>query len=75
MDYVFKTARNTFWVTFNENINYAKAMKIGRAQDKALLNMIADKEIDTSENLDTILRQVQQHTNDILEEDKVAGLK
>ena len=62
-------------VTFNENINYAKAMKIGRAQDKALLNMIADREIDTTENLNNILKQVQQHTNEILEEDKVAGLK
>ena len=62
-------------VTFNENINYTKAMKIGRAQDKALLNMIADKEIDTTENLNNILKQVQQHTNEILEEDKVAGLK
>ena len=62
-------------VTFNEHINYAKAMEIGRAQDKALLNMIADNEIDTTENLKTILKQVQQHTNDILEEDNVAGLK
>ncbi|MCK8523931.1 FAD-dependent monooxygenase [Aquimarina sp. D1M17] len=62
-------------VTFNEDINYAKAMKIGRAQDKALLNLIADKEIDTSRDIKTILDQVQKETNDILEEDKIAGLK
>ncbi len=62
-------------VTFNEDINYAKAMKIGRAQDKALLNLIADKEIDISRDIKTILDQVQKETNDILEEDKIAGLK
>ncbi len=62
-------------VTFNENINYAKAMKIGRAQDKALLNLIADNEIDTTGDLKEILNLVQKETNEILEEDKIAGLK
>lgn len=67
-------------VTFNENIGYAKAMKIGRAQDKALLNMIADNDIATSSkmsssDLKNALLKVQQETNEILEEDKVAGLK
>ncbi len=33
-------------VTFNENIGYHEAMTRGRAQDKAILNMIADKKID-----------------------------
>ena len=33
-------------VTFNEDIGYNKAMVKGRAQDKAILNMIADNEID-----------------------------
>ena len=67
-------------VTFNENINYTKAMKIGRAQDKALLNMIADNNITTSgdmskDELKGILKKIQQETNEILSEDKIAGLK
>ncbi|WP_299109375.1 NAD(P)/FAD-dependent oxidoreductase [uncultured Tenacibaculum sp.] len=67
-------------VTFNEEIPYASAMKKGRAQDKALLNLIADKEVTTSlemtkEELKVVLRKVQEETNEILEEDKVAGLK
>ena len=59
-------------VTFNENIGYHKAMTRGRAQDKAILNMIADKEIDLNGNLKDILKRVQQETDEILEEDKVA---
>ena len=59
-------------VTFNENIGYHKAMTRGRAQDKAILNMIADKEIDLDGNLKDILKRVQQETDEILEEDKVA---
>ncbi|WP_108867094.1 FAD-dependent oxidoreductase [Aquimarina aquimarini] len=62
-------------VTFNETINYATAMKIGRAQDKALLNLIADNELDTDANLKTVLHKVQQQTKEILQEDKVAGLQ
>ena len=62
-------------VTFNENIGYAKAMKIGRAQDKALLNLIADSEIDTTKDLKNILNQIQKETSEILEEDKIAGLR
>ena len=59
-------------VTFNEDIPYSKAMEIGRAQDKALLNMIADDEIDTTANLEEILKKVQTETNEILGEDNVA---
>tara|TARA_R110001592_G_scaffold124575_2_gene333594 strand:- start:2347 stop:3771 length:1425 start_codon:yes stop_codon:yes gene_type:complete len=66
-------------VTFNENISYDEAMKKGRAQDKALLNLIADDDIPTSldmtkEELEIVLKKVQQETNEILEEDKIAGL-
>ena len=66
-------------VTFNENISYSEAMKKGRAQDKALLNMIADKNISTSlemttKELEIVLEKVQQETNEILNEDKIAGL-
>ncbi len=66
-------------VTFNANIGYDEAMRIGRAQDKALLNMIADKDISTSLDMSTkelaiVLEKVQEQTNAILEEDKIAGL-
>ena len=66
-------------VTFNANIGYNEAMVKGRAQDKALLNMIADKDISTSldmtkEELAIVLRKVQEETNTILQEDQIAGL-
>ncbi|MGJ8745166.1 FAD-dependent oxidoreductase [Polaribacter sp.] len=66
-------------VTFNEDIGYNAAMKIGRAQDKALLNLIAGDEVHThlnmtKEELKVILEKVKKETNTILEEDKIAGL-
>ena len=62
-------------VTFNEELPYYKAMIKGRAQDKAILNMIADDEIDLNDDLNTLLKKVQGETNELLEEDKIAGLK
>jgi len=66
-------------VTFNEHIGYNEAMKRGRAQDKALLNLISDNEVHThlnmtKEELKIILDTVKIETNTILEEDKIAGL-
>ena len=66
-------------VTFNENIGYNEAMRKGRAQDKALLNLIADHEIETNfemtkEALKNVLEKVKEQTNEILKEDKIAGL-
>ncbi|WP_405606982.1 FAD-dependent oxidoreductase [Polaribacter sp. Asnod1-A03] len=66
-------------VTFNENIGYQEAMKKGRAQDKALLNLIADDTIHTHLNmtkdeLKIILEKVKTETENILKEDKIAGL-
>ena len=66
-------------VTFNEQIGYNEAMRRGRAQDKALLNMISDDAIHThldmsKEELKIVLEKVIKETNAILEEDKVAGL-
>jgi kynurenine 3-monooxygenase len=54
-------------------------MKRGRAQDKALLNLIADDEVHThlnmtKEELKVILEKVKIETNSILAEDKIAGL-
>ncbi|MDJ0644756.1 MAG: NAD(P)/FAD-dependent oxidoreductase [Flavobacteriaceae bacterium] len=62
-------------VTFNEELPYHKAMIKGRAQDKAILNMIADDEIDIKDDLKTLLNKVQEETDELLEEDKIAGLK
>ncbi len=63
-------------VTFNEEIPYYRAMTLGRAQDKAILNMISANEIDVNDDdLKAILRKVKEETNDLLEEDKIAGLK
>lgn len=66
-------------VTFNENIGYNEAMNRGRAQDKALLNLIADNEVHThinmtKEELRSILDKVIHETDKILQEDKIAGL-
>ena len=62
-------------VTFNEDIGYRLAMLRGRAQDKAILNMLSDKEIEITGDLKDILRQVKQATEAILEDDRIAGLK
>lgn len=66
-------------VTFNASIGYHEAMTKGRAQDKALLTMIADKNISTSlemskEELKIVLQKVQEETNAILHKDKIVGL-
>ncbi len=66
-------------VTFNENIPYSDAMKKGRAQDKALLNMIIHTNVSTALDMSTkelkiVLKKVQEQTNVILQEDKIAGL-
>ncbi len=59
-------------VTFNEDIGYNEAMTRGRAQDKAILNMIADGKINLNEDLKNILKKVIQETEDIIDEDNVA---
>lgn len=62
-------------VTFNEHIGYREAMTKGRAQDKAILNMIADGKLSLSEDIKTILEKVTKETEAILEDDRIAGLK
>jgi len=61
-------------VTFNEHIGYRDAMLKGRAQDKAILNMLADKEIDLNGELRLILDKIITETQEILNEDNIAGL-
>ncbi|WP_456437995.1 FAD-dependent oxidoreductase [Psychroserpens sp.] len=61
-------------VTFNEHIGYREAMLRGRAQDKAILNMLADDVISPSGNMKDILDKVITATEAILEDDRIAGL-
>ncbi|NRB82512.1 MAG: FAD-dependent monooxygenase [Winogradskyella sp.] len=61
-------------VTFNEDIGYREAMLRGRAQDKAILNMLADGIITTDDDIKDILDKVKTETEAILEDDRVAGL-
>ncbi|WP_369997498.1 FAD-dependent oxidoreductase [Winogradskyella sp.] len=67
-------------VTFNEDIGYREAMLRGRAQDKAILNMLADGDISTTLDmtdrvvLKSILDKVKTETEAILEDDRVASL-
>ena len=61
-------------VTFNEHIGYREAMLRGRAQDKAILNMLADNVISPSGNMKDILDKVKTATEAILEDDRIAGL-
>ena len=67
-------------VTFNEDIGYRQAMLRGRAQDKAILNMLSDGDISTTldmtkENLKEVLEKVKVETEAILKDDRIAGLK
>ncbi len=59
-------------VTFNEDITYSEALKKGRAQDKAILNLIADGKITDEMNLRERLEMVQKETNAILHDDAIA---
>ena len=61
-------------VTFNEAIGYREAMLKGRAQDKAILNLLSDKTISISDDKLSILNKVKTETEAILEDDKIAGL-
>ena len=61
-------------VTFNEDIGYREAMLRGRAQDKAILNMLSDGVISASDTIKDILIKVKTETEAILENDRVAGL-
>lgn len=58
-------------VTFNEKIPYSEAMKRGRAQDKAILNLLADQKLTDDMSLEEKLKLVTAHTEDILDDDSV----
>ncbi len=61
-------------VTFNENIGYKEAMLKGRAQDKAILNLIVNDDINDTNDLKTSLEKIKIETRNILNEDVVTGL-
>lgn len=61
-------------VTFNEHIGYREAMLKGRAQDKAILNLLTDGLITSNDDLKLVLNRVKQETEAILEDDRIAGL-
>lgn len=62
-------------VTFNEDLGYHDAMTQGRAQDKAILNLLADGKLDLNADLKSNLDKVKTETENILEDDRIAGLK
>ena len=47
-------------------------MTLGRAQDKAILNMIDDGEIDSNVSILSLYEKIKKETQSILENDKVA---
>lgn len=54
-------------VTFQENIGYHEAMTRGRAQDKAFLKLIKEKEITENTPLEESLEKVLKTTEEILQ--------
>ncbi len=58
-------------VTFKESIPYSEAMKRGRAQDKAILNLLSDGKISEDLSLKEKLELVKKETDAILHDDEV----
>ena len=61
-------------VTFKETIGYKEAMTIGRAQDTAILKLLAAQKITPNEDLNTVLKKVQQETSTTLKENAVSKI-
>lgn len=59
-------------VTFNEDISYSEALQRGRAQDKAILNLLDDGRLSDVMSLKEKLKMVQKETEDILHDDEVS---
>jgi kynurenine 3-monooxygenase len=54
-------------VTFRQDMGYKQAMLVGRAQDKAILNMIENKAIDLNLPIESIYETIKKETYLILE--------
>jgi kynurenine 3-monooxygenase len=59
-------------VTFNEDMGYHEAMTLGRAQDKAILNMIADGDLHMEGELRDTLKKIMRETKNIMDDDNLA---
>lgn len=59
-------------VTFRESITYSEALKRGRAQDKAILNLLDDGKLTEEMSLKEKLELVNKETQAILHDDEVA---
>jgi kynurenine 3-monooxygenase len=60
-------------VTFNEDISYSEALRRGRAQDKAILNLLDDGKLPDSMSLGEKLQLVNKTTKELLHDDAVLG--
>ncbi|MFT7073347.1 MAG: kynurenine 3-monooxygenase [Patiriisocius sp.] len=60
-------------VTFNENIGYAEALRRGRAQDKAILNLLDEGKVSEDDEPATLLKIVKDETQAILHDDSIIG--
>ena len=60
-------------VTFDANISYNEAMKRGRAQDNAILNLIDDGKLPETMSLNAKLDLVLKTTKEILHDNAVLG--
>lgn len=58
-------------VTFREDLRYSEAMRRGRVQDKAILNLIYDKKITKGQSLRQQLDLVMAETRKMLHDDAV----
>jgi len=58
-------------VTFREDLRYSEAMRRGRVQDKAILNLIYDGKFSESMTLQEKLNLVKQETRKMLHDDEV----
>lgn len=59
-------------VTFNENIGYAEALRKGRAQDKAILNLLDEGKVSEHDEPSQLLKIVVEETQAILQDDAIA---
>ncbi len=59
-------------VTFKESISYSAALKLGRAQDKAILNLLDDGKLPEQMPLKEKLELVKKETQAILHDEEVA---
>jgi kynurenine 3-monooxygenase len=58
-------------VTFNENIGYAEALRKGRAQDKAILNLLHDGKVSENDEPSELLKIILNETHAILDDDTI----